>query len=441
MEKRFEKDPELKLKYAQCINEYIQLQHMQQVFSKEETHTVENNGAICYSTSYLPHHAVIKESSSTTKLRVVFDASQKTDNGRSLNSTLMIGPKLQDDIFSILIRWRLHKIAFTADIEKMYRQISVTDKDAEYQRIVWRDNPTEKIKDYRMSTVTFGTSSAPYMAIKTLQQIAKNEEQNYPEASDIIMRDFYVDDLISGANSVQEAINMQNQLIKIFKTTGFEPKKWTSNHTQLLENVPKEHREINLPLEVDKEDSIKALGIHWHPATDHMSFKVNLESNDKTPTKRTFLSNAAKLYDPIGWLAPIIVVVKIMFQQLWIEGIDWDDQIPSDMNTVWQRYQEQLKIIEEIKIPRWINNENIDNNFQIHGFSDASEKAYAAAVYARSIDSMGKIHIQLIASKTKVAPLKQISLPKLELCAAVLLSKLMTQILNASKIDKRNIHA
>lgn len=169
LEKKFRLNPEYKEKYVACINEYIELGHMIRVNSTEEQMATKLGDEICYNTAYLPHHAVMKESSTTTKLRVVFNASRKTSSGISLNDTMLIGPTIQEDMASILLRWRKYSIVFSADIQKMYRQIWVRKQDAEFQRIVWRDAEDKPIRDYKLTTVTFGTASAPYLATRALQ--------------------------------------------------------------------------------------------------------------------------------------------------------------------------------------------------------------------------------------------------------------------------------
>ncbi|XP_055908451.1 uncharacterized protein LOC129943192 [Eupeodes corollae] len=173
LERRLDKDPKLKASYSQCIMEYLSLNHMEEV---------NLDGPILKSPFhyFLPHHAVFKESSTTTKLRVIFDAAAKTYDGTSLNQHLMIGPKLQIDI---ILKWRLHRFIITADIEKMYRQILVKDSDQYYQLILWRDNLDQPIKVFKLKTVTVGTACAPYLAIRVLHQVAEAEAENYPKGS------------------------------------------------------------------------------------------------------------------------------------------------------------------------------------------------------------------------------------------------------------------
>lgn len=162
------------------MDEYLNLNHMELI----PEHEIDKNPAECF---YFPHHAVIKESSTTTKLRVVFDGSMKTLSGVSLNDKLMAGPTIQEELTSIMIRWRLHKIVFIADIEKMYRQIAINKQDTDFQRVVWRKSSDAPIQDFRLKTVTYGTKSAPYLAIKTLQQLALDYKYKYQHGSEIIL--------------------------------------------------------------------------------------------------------------------------------------------------------------------------------------------------------------------------------------------------------------
>ncbi|XP_076765155.1 uncharacterized protein LOC143432262 [Xylocopa sonorina] len=223
LEKKFQRDPALKEKYCEFLAEYHKLNHM----SLAEPNDTKNN-------FYFPHHAVMKPDSITTKIRVVFDGSAKTSSGTSLNDSLMVGPTIQDDLFSILNRFRSHRYAFTADIEKMYRQILVHPDDAAYQRILFRKNPEENIREFTLNTVTYGTSCAPFLAIRTLHQLASDERAQHPMAATVLTRDFYVDDLLTGANTIQEAIALRDELIALLQKGGFPLRKWNSNNRLLI---------------------------------------------------------------------------------------------------------------------------------------------------------------------------------------------------------------
>ncbi|GJQ66082.1 hypothetical protein Trydic_g4164 [Trypoxylus dichotomus] len=200
LEKRFERDPNFKEKYVEFIEEYERLNHMSQIdVSKDNTNTVKY---------YLPHHGVIKESSTN----VVFDASCKTTFGLSLNDIFMVGPTIQRDLFSIALKFRKHNVAFTSDIEKMCRQCNIMAKQRDLQRIVWRSKKNEELKHFRLNTITYGTASSSYLACRVLYQVAIENENEFPEASNVIKNDFYMDDLLSGAEHVQNALKLKDEI-------------------------------------------------------------------------------------------------------------------------------------------------------------------------------------------------------------------------------------
>ncbi|XP_037919504.1 uncharacterized protein LOC119656896 [Hermetia illucens] len=422
LEKRLNNDDDLRNQYVAFMEEYLALGHM-----------VEGPVADKFTkqTYYLPHHAVRKDDSTTTKLRVVFNASQATPTGKSLNDILLVGPNIQNSITHVLMRWRTHRYVIAADIEKMYRQISIHPQDQDYQRILWRSHPSEPIKHFKLTTVTYGTASAPYLAMRTLHQLSDDERMHYPKACRAIKEDFYVDDVLTGGDTIKEAQTLQQDLIKVLQKGGFKLRKWAANHDSLLESIPVSDREANPPLSIDKEDHIKTLGLRWHPARDCFFFKVTLEEITGTVlTKRQLLSEVAKLFDPMGWLQPCIVVGKIMMQQLWLQHRTWDEPITEELDAKWRNFRSQLPVLQEITIPRWLHCSDIVT-IQVHGFCDASEAAYAAVIYARVEERDGSTTVQLITSKSKVAPLKVQSIPRLELCSAALLCDLMSTTLEA----------
>ncbi|XP_055908033.1 uncharacterized protein LOC129942917 [Eupeodes corollae] len=430
IEKRMKADSNFKKLYVDCMTEYLTLGHMKEVKVEDEL------GPNYF--YYLPHHAVLKESSTTTKLRVVFDGSCKSSNGLSLNECLMVGPRLQLDIIDLVARWRKFKIALVADISKMYRQIWVAQEDTPYQMILWRSSPNESIKCYCLNTVTFGTASAPFLAVRTLQRLAEDIEHNYPHVAKAIMDGFFVDDLIYGSDNEVEAIRLQKDIVSNLQAAGFPLRKWASNSQRVMEGIPENYREINLPLDLKSTDAIKTLGIQWHPSMDYFSFKINLPETSKL-SKRSVLADIARLFDPLGLISPCIVKAKLILQQLWTRNLAWDTPLPQDIEKSWTDLRSTLPKISQIQIPRWIDYE-ISSEVELHGFSDASEKAYAAVIYIRVIqNNIEKIH--LIASKTRVAPVKCISLPRLELCAALLLSKLIFRIIKAMQFENIKTYA
>lgn len=422
VERRLNANLELKAQYTEFMNEYIRLGHMNPI-----------QDALPTSAFYVPHHAIIKPSSTSTKLRVVFDASAKDSNGSSLNETLRIGPTIQQDLLSILLRWRKYKYAITSDIEKMYRQIEVNPQHRPFQRILWRGEDG-RVSEYELSTVTYGTACAPYLAIRTVHQLAMDEKANFPETYQRAIADMYVDDFISGGDTFDETITLQRDMASLFKRGGFNLRKWASNSQNILDHIPTNSRDTSTCLDVCHEEVNKTLGVFWHTTVDQFRFNVVLPDEPPNLTKRALLSEVAKLFDPFGFLAPVVINAKILFQSLWLKGVEWDDALPDDIAQEWLTLRANLKHIMTIQIPRWIGTSKASMHIEFHGFCDASEKAYAAVVYCRTVDN-GNYVVHLLTSKTRVAPIKRISLPNLELCGATLLAKLMKKVRDTMDID------
>lgn len=422
LERKLMKDPELKREYTRVMEDYITSNHMSLV------QDFSNDGY------YLPHHSVVKVSSATTKVRVVFDASAKTSTGLSLNDTLITGPTIQDKLFQHLIRFRFHKYVITADIEKMYRQIWVHPDDRRYQRVLWRVD--DKIRTFELNTVTFGVSSAPFLAIRTIQQIADEEGSKFPLAQKIMKRDFYVDDLISGADELDEIIEIRDDITELLKLGGFHIRQWASNHESALDRLTEES--INLDFRNDRDTVLKTLGIRWNAKNDKLLYaSQNLEAQTQI-TKRNVLSAIAKIFDPLGLLGPVILYAKAIMQKIWKLKIGWDDNIPDELYRDWISFTNQLDLLNELSIDRRVLIDNY-TDVQIHGFCDASKQGYGACIYIRSENSEGEICVRLLTAKSRVTPLKEITIPRAELCAAVVLATLYQEIapnleINPSKV-------
>lgn len=411
LERRLQCDDELRENYSAFMQDYLDSGHMspaQPLVDPDRSY-------------FIPHHCILKPDSATTKLRVVFDASAKAADGLSLNDSLFVGPKLQKDIVSILLSFRLHKFVLTADIKQMYRQISLAHNQRDYQRILWRFSLKDPIQEFCLNTVTYGVASSPYLALRTLQQLADDEEKNFPEACEVLRSDIFMDDLVFGCNSFEQIGKLQKDLIALLLKGCFELRKWASNEPRLLESISKENRIASLSFDQDS-CYIKILGLQWDPSLDCFSYIIN--PVDHNCTKRSMLSDLARIYDPIGYLSPVIFAAKNLIKHLWTLGLDWDEQPPEDVIQFWTKFKVELPLLSSVKIKRRLGFDSY-KDCQIHGFCDASMKGYAACVYARF--SLGENHETfLIIGKSKVAPLKVVSLPRLELCAAVLLADLIS---------------
>ncbi|XP_075150685.1 uncharacterized protein LOC142224785 [Haematobia irritans] len=419
LERRLSKDITLKQQYIQFMKEYEALGHMTKV-------NIDNVTGAKY---FIPHHCVLRPESSTTKLRVVFDASTKTSSGKSLNDVLYTGPTLQNDLFAIPLRFRLPRFVFTTDIEKMFRQILIHPKDRPYQIILWRNNITEPINYFTLNTVTYGTRPAPYLTIRCLKEISRENKMHFPLAASFLEKNFYVDDGLGGADNLNTALEIQRQLQQVMAQYGFNLRKWSANHIHLLHNIPECDQEVSLDFSTDDTNYTKTLGLAWLPKADQLKVKVNL-APIRSVTKRTVTSDLARIFDPLGLLSPVVVRAKIFVQELWNLNLSWDEAVPSEFDYRWRNFRESLKSLETFPVHRHVHKGHISQNTQLHIFSDASEKAYGAAVYIRTILPNKIILVNLLWAKSRVAPLKQQTLPRLELCAAQLGANLAVKVKN-----------
>ncbi|CAH4020416.1 unnamed protein product [Pieris brassicae] len=414
LERKLAKQPKTARQYKDFINEYKDLGHMS---------FIENKGPeIGY---YLPHHCVTREHSETTKLRVVFNGSAKTSTGLSLNDVMYTGPNLQQDLQSLILKWRRFRYVYTADVEKMFRNIDIFECDRKMQRIIWRNSQGRPLQEYELTTVTYGTKAAPFLAMMTLKQLAMDERPRFPRAAEITEQAFYTDDLIYGAHSIEEGCSMVTELQDLLQSGGFTLRKWASNEPRILKEISEKiNRDQNQQIFTFKGDLIsKTLGVYWNPKEDCFMFQSSFDFSNKT-TKRALLSDISKLFDPLGWLAPAITAMKIIFQEVWKQNIKWDDQIPTSILKKWKQFKEEIELsISKIRIPRWLQT-SPDSTLELHGFCDASNKAYAAVIYCRINNK-----VSLVAAKTKLVPVKgKISIPRGELCGAVLLTKLFNKV-------------
>ncbi|XP_071578899.1 uncharacterized protein [Temnothorax nylanderi] len=412
MERKCQRDSRFGELYRTFMREYEDLKHMELAVSQDHEITPE---------CYLPHHGVLRESSTSTKLRVVFNGSQQTPSGESLNHHLLMGANLLPALADVLMRWRWHRYAFVTDIEKMYRQILIHPDDRKYQCILWRSSLLALVCVYLLLTVTYGLACAPFLAIRTLRQLALDEQSRYPQGAITLLEDTYVDDVVSGANTASDAITKQTELRELCTAGGFPLRKWAANCKDVLSGIPPEHRLHHEPHSWENE-SFSTLGLLWHPTEDTFAFVIHPRTVTEF-TKRRVLAETARLFDPLGWLAPVVIRAKILIQSAWLQRLDWDDPLPVADAHCWRSFLEELPLLSRLRVNRWLDSGDEDAQVELHGFADASERGYAAAVYLR-ITRNGTVTLHLLAAKSKVAPVKQVTLPRLELTAADLLASL-----------------
>lgn len=412
LERRLEREPQLRAEYNTFMQEYIQLGHMR--IAKKSEKMAENG-------YYIPHHAVTK------RFRVVFDASCATTNGNSVNDIQLTGPNLQEELDIIVMRFRSHRLVLIADIKKMYRQIEMTAEDLKYQKIFWRFKPDEPIKEYVLLTVTYGMKSSPFLAVRTMLQIAEDYEHKYPRAAQATKWERYMDDYMTGTDDEEQLIELYTQLNTMLMEGQFELSKWKTNCHKLAEQIRADTAEHTIEL---NDTATSVLGLKWLPGSDCFTFEVrNIWAENTKPTKRNILAAIARIYDPCGFLAPVIIVAKTFMQELWKRKLDWDQDLSTDhqeLVTRWNKYFKGLQALNEVKIPRWCGS-TISSTISLYGFADASELGYGAVLYVHC--SIGnEQQMTLLTSKTRVAPLKPLTIPRMELCAAVLLAKLKEKV-------------
>ncbi|XP_018399549.1 PREDICTED: uncharacterized protein LOC108777215 [Cyphomyrmex costatus] len=350
--RRLSRNPDLKEAYSAFMSEYEELEHMSRVPppSSDSTQTV-----------YIPHHPVIRESSSTTRVRVVFNASCETSNITQFSSSL--GTK----------------------------------------------TPSR-----------FGRCSPAVAAA----QLLVDEGDRFPLASAVLKDNIYVDDVLFGAEDIPLLRQARDQVCSLLQSGGFKLRKWASNRAELLTDIPSDDHGLACNKIMQPDERLSVLGLSWKPALDVFQVHVHV-SPEVSKTKRAILSTIARLFDPMGWVAPVIVAAKILMQQLWRCGCDWDDEIPPDVQSRWTSIYQSLSSIDGLTLPRWTSRGSDTAGCELHGFADASSVAYAAAVFMRVTSLSGEVVVTLLAAKSKVALVRPTSVPRLELAAAVLLTRLM----------------
>ncbi|XP_044312490.1 uncharacterized protein LOC123037080 [Drosophila rhopaloa] len=414
LERRLSRNANLRAEYTNFMEEYERLGHMELVTSPllNEPHY------------YIPHHCVFKLNSTSTKLRVVFDASCPTSTYKSLNDTLLVGPTIQPDLFTILLRFRTHRYVLTADVVKMYRQVLIDPSHRKFQYILWRSSNDQEIRTYQLNTVTYGTASAPYLAIRSLSHLANQHASSHQIGAEAIKSCFYVDDFLGGANKLDQLNQIQTEVIAILTAGKMELAKWHSNHQDFVNDTTV--KELNL----DDYATTSTLRLKWDQREDIFKFSFNCSTAPESITKQTILSVASSLFDPLGLVSPVIMVAKILLQEIWLLRLHWDESVPMTLQQAWLSFVSSLQHLDSLLIPRFCLQPHSDE-LQLHGFSDASIRGYGCCIYARTRRADGHVEVHLIVSKSRVTPTKKKTLPQLELCGAHLLARLYNQIKTA----------
>ena len=379
---------------------------------------------------YISHHAVVRPEKKSTPVRIVFNSSA-TYKGHTLNDYWYKGPDLLNSLFGVILRFRENPVAVCADISKMYHRVTIPIYDQQVHRFLWRSLEEEREPDTYIKTVlTFGDRPSPTMAMVALRKTAELNAADEPKAAESIIKNTYMDDICDSVDTVNEADTLTKSIDNVLSTGGFKVKGWTSNLSKQQHS-----QEVNIG---DEEEDEKVLGVVWSPKEDKFLYKVNIntatsDEKSKGLTKRKILSHVAGIFDPVGAGAPVLVKAKIAMQELWQHGLDWDDEVPDEIKEKWKELFKELTALNGFEFDRCLKPMNATEDPWLIVFCDASRLAFGACAYVRWKTASGLYEVRFIAAKTRVSPLKELSIPRLELQAAVLASRLAKTICEQSR--------
>ena len=381
---------------------------------------------------YIPHHGVYHPKK-PNKIRVVFDCAAEYES-ESLNKHLLQGPDLTNNLAGVLCRFRQEPIAFMCDIEAMFHQVKVNEEYRDLLRFLWWEDGdlTKEPKEYRMTVHLFGATSSPGCANFALKSTANDFEEEFgASAADFLRNDFYVDDGLKSVPFVDEAVKLIASVKQMCSKGGFRLHKFVSNSKEVIRRIPEQDRADGvkeLDLDLDSLPLERALGVHWCVESDCFQFTIVLQ--DKPCTRRGILSTVSSIFDPLGFVAPLLLDGKSILQELCRREVGWDDPIPDEVKVKWERWRSDLLEVQRISIPRCYKPDNFGRvvNAQLHHFSDASVKGYGQCSYLRLVDENQKVHCSFVMGKSRVAPLKPVTIPRLELTAAVCSVRISQQL-------------
>ena len=381
---------------------------------------------------YLPHHPVFHPQK-TDKVRVVFDCSAKHGNS-SLNDQLLQGPDLRNSLIGVLTRFREEPIAFMSDIEAMFHQVHVRPSDRDALRFLWWPNGdlNSPPEEYQMNVHLFGSASSPSCANFALKKTASNNAQLFSDQTiETVQRNFYVDNCLKSVGQEDEAVKLAKELIDLLALGGFKLTKWLSNSKKVVEALPESERAPQIKdLDFDKIPIERALGVRWNVSSDTFGFAIVIK--DRPATRRGILSTVSSVYDPLGFVAPFILSAKLILQDLCHLKLDWDDKIPEEFLNRWQAWLCDLPQLETLGIERCFKPSTMQaiTSTQLHHFSDASQQGYGAVSYLRVADVAGNVKCSFVMGKSRLASIKPITIPRMELLAAVVSTKLDKMVRN-----------
>jgi len=357
------------------------------------------------------------------QIRGVFDSSA-IYQGVSLNTMLMSGPDLTNNLLGVLLRFRTDAVAATADIEQMFYQFYVNEEHRDYLRFFWyrNNNPDDTLIEFRMRVHVFGNSPSPAVATYGLHRAVSTRDCS-SDVRDFVLRNFYVDDGLIALPSVTQTVDLISKTQDVLKREGhIRLHKIVSNSPDVMKAFNADDLGNDLKTVQIGQDSLpvqSSLGISWDLNSDSFVFDIHL---DKKPfTKRGMLSTINGLFDPMGFLAPITLKGKVLLREAAPPGTDWDEPLSSQHLVEWKSWCQSLQSLRDFEIPRMFGPFSLSTceKVEVSIFSDASEIAIAAVAYAKVTENPESSHVGFILGKSKLAPQKGHTIPRLELCSAV----------------------
>ncbi|UYV71063.1 hypothetical protein LAZ67_8001573 [Cordylochernes scorpioides] len=371
---------------------------------------------------YLPHRPVYKRNSQTSRIRPVFNASARKRGKLSLNDCLDKGPNLIEIIPRLLNKFRKYEVGVSSDIEKAFLQIGIKEEDRDYLRFLWHTEDGRLIT-YRHKRVVFGITTSPYLLKATLSLHLDKTPEHLKITAEQLKSSFYVDNCLSSFQNVEETEKFVKESTELLSTACFNLRDWVSNVT-----------DFSLMNQLNKEVNI--LGITWN--TDRDTLTIGLEDFELIgpTTKRKVLSIASKIFDPLGVACPVTLIPKLILQETWIQKLTWDEVLPGCLVQRFWKWFSKLKHLPNIEIPRWLCfKDSYVEKTTLHIFCDASQFAYATCIFLR-IEKEDRVDIQLIQARTRVAPLKKLTIPRLELLACLIGARLAANVIQDLEFEE-----
>lgn len=434
-EKRLAREPKLRNSVNDQLRDYHDNGYLEELNSDQQK-CADNR------VWYLPIF-VVTNPNKPGKERLVWDAAA-TVREVSLNSHLLSGPDLAANLVAILFKFRERRYAIGGDIKQMFHQIRIRENDQDVQRCLWREEESHRVRVSKMTVATFGAACSPSIAQFVKNHHAKKYVKEHPRAVDAIINRHYVDDYVDSFDTVEEGRDVAEQVARIHGEGGFYIRGFVSNNYELIQNLPQEDSNTERQIETSPNNNTKILGMWWDTASDMLRFKLDEErigldliNGDVTPTKRMVLRIVMMVFDPLGLLSFLILKGKLVVKAIWRTNVTWDEQINDEEMVLWKQWLIELRNITNVEIRRWYFVDSDVDWYELHVFVDAGEEAAAAVAYVVRCGN-GCRESVLISSKSKVAPNRCISIPRMELQAAVIGVRLSNLIKDSHSLKFRS---